>query len=119
MKEITDKQGLVDMVIEALKKDAEYNNYTVLNEILENVPTGVLLNSLPDEEIPVKVVVSDIEYDTDALVGLPEEIELFLDPKLSWVEAQELVSDEISNITGFCHKGFACTPELEEIFKDE
>ena len=28
-------------------------------------------------------------------------------------EIEEFVSDAISDITGFCHKGFATTPEIK------
>jgi len=27
-------------------------------------------------------------------------------------EIDEFISDEISNITGFCHKGFSTSPEI-------
>ena len=47
----------------------------------------------------VKHVVYNIEYDTDgAKVELPDDT----DPE----DVEQLLSDEISNITGFCHFGF-------------
>jgi hypothetical protein len=55
-----------------------------------------------------KVIVTDIEYDTDEVdVDLPTTLEIevpseFIDEE----EICEFVSEEISNITGFCHNGF-------------
>lgn len=56
-------------------------------------------------------VVTNIEYDTDGIaVSLPETliVELDLEPNevLDDEEVDQLLSDEISNITGFCHTGF-------------
>lgn len=64
----------------------------------------------------MRVKVTDIEYDYDAdafgsewveyIESLPSTIE-FSDLTFSDKdELEEHISDEISNITGFCHKGF-------------
>lgn len=62
----------------------------------------------------MKYTVSNIKYDTDNEdVQLPNELiinvsEDITDP----YEIDEYISDEISNITGFCHTGFSTTPEI-------
>ena len=53
----------------------------------------------------MKKRVFDIEYDTDGeVVDLPTELEITVPDSVD--HADEYVSDEISNITGFCHNGF-------------
>lgn len=50
----------------------------------------------------------NIQYDTDGRkVKLPKELEIELDDDLNEDEIEETVSDEISNITGYCHFGFS------------
>lgn len=44
-----DKQPLVDAVIEDLKKNFEYGDYTVLDELLMRIPWEILKGSLPEE----------------------------------------------------------------------
>ena len=55
-----------------------------------------------------KYTVYDIEYDTDgAKVDLPKRLEIEVpDDVTDREEIEETLSDEISNITGFCHFGF-------------
>jgi hypothetical protein len=65
----------------------------------------------------MRVVVSDIQYDSDGVQGLPPQLQMNIPESiLTQEEAEEFVSDEISNITGFCHLGFTCTPELSTLF---
>ena len=56
----------------------------------------------------MKAIITYVEYDTDGEdVDLPTQLEIEIPSNL--VEEQEIedfVSDEISNITGFCHQGF-------------
>ena len=56
----------------------------------------------------MKAIVSNVQFDTDEEeVDLPVEFEIEIPSDI--VEEQEIddyVSDEISNITGFCHFGF-------------
>jgi len=74
----------------------------------------------------MKVIASEIEYDTDDLTGLPEtlEIEIPVEQEIEdVVELEEYVSDQISNITGFCHKGYVSEvrpspQELEKFLND-
>ena len=58
----------------------------------------------------MKKRVFDIEYDTDGeVVDLPTELEITVPDSVDHAdeyEVDEYVSDEISNITGFCHNGF-------------
>jgi len=59
-----------------------------------------------------KVVVTDIEYDTDGEeVDLPKTLEIEIPSHVEDDEIEDFISDEISNITGFCHKGFAIQGE--------
>ena len=54
-----------------------------------------------------KHVVYNIEYDTDgAKVKLPDRLEIELPDDTDPEDVEQLLSDEISNITGFCHFGF-------------
>lgn len=56
----------------------------------------------------MKAIVTNIEFDTDGeIVELPKQIEIEIPNDI--VDEQiinDFVSDEISNITGFCHYGF-------------
>ena len=62
----------------------------------------------------MKYTVTNIEWDTDGEnVDLPSLIEIDVPGTIT--ESQEIddyLSDEISNQTGFCHTGFATTPEI-------
>ncbi len=66
----------------------------------------------------MKYTVTNIEYDTDGEdIDLPHTLEIEI-PNEDFVnytpeEVCEFISDEISNITGFCHNGFTTTPEIE------
>lgn len=54
-----------------------------------------------------KHVVYNIEYDTDGeKVELPDRLEIELPDDTDPEDVEQLLSDEISNITGFCHFGF-------------
>ncbi len=56
----------------------------------------------------MKAIVTNIEFDTDGeIVELPNQLEIEI--PIDIVDNEEIydfVSDEISNITGFCHYGF-------------
>ncbi len=45
-----EKQELVDAVIEQLKKDIEQGDYTVLEELLYQIPNDKLIFGLPEED---------------------------------------------------------------------
>ena len=56
----------------------------------------------------MKVNVTDIQYDTDGEeVDLPTTLNIEVPDGLDSYETNEHISDEISNITGFCHLGFS------------
>jgi len=63
----------------------------------------------------MKYLVTDIIYDTDGEdINLPEELEIEVPEDIEdGYEINEFISDEISNITGFCHKGFVTSPEID------
>lgn len=58
--------------------------------------------------------VSNIKYDTDGEeVDLPKTLSITVpDDIVDEVEIDEYISDEISNITGFCHTGYTTDPEV-------
>jgi len=58
--------------------------------------------------------VTDITYDTDGGdVDLPTELDITVPNDLEdKEEIIEFISDEISNVTGFCHLGFS-VPKLD------
>ena len=56
----------------------------------------------------MKAIVTEIKYDTDGEeVDLPTQLEIEIPYEITeQLDIDEFVSDEISNITGFCHFGF-------------
>jgi hypothetical protein len=56
----------------------------------------------------MKAIVTEIKYDTDGEeVDLPTQLEIEIPNEITeYLDIEEFVSDEISNITGFCHYGF-------------
>lgn len=59
-----------------------------------------------------KYLVNGISYDTDGEnVDLPKSLEIELPSTIiNEEEIESKLSDEISNITGFCHFGFTYKP---------
>ena len=67
-----------------------------------------------------KVTVTDIMWDTDGekVDGLPVQILIEIPTSIkNRDDAEEYVSDKVSEVGGFCHEGFSCTPELSTLFK--
>ena len=61
----------------------------------------------------MQYTVTNIQYDTDGeQVELPKELKINVPSRIHKDDIENYISDEISNITGFCHLGFATTPEL-------
>ena len=60
--------------------------------------------------------VTNIKYDTDGQkIKLPKELIITVPNDVEgYDEIENYISDEISNITGFCHEGFATEPEIKE-----
>ena len=58
-----------------------------------------------------KYLATDIQYDTDGEeIDLPKELEIEVPTEFETEdEIIDYISDEISNITGFCHMGFSTT----------
>lgn len=57
----------------------------------------------------MKYTATNISYDTDGeVVDLPTTLEIDVPNEITdREEVEEYISDEISNITGFCHNGFS------------
>ena len=67
------------------------------------------------------VTATNILWDTDGNKGvaknLPKEIEVEIPASItSDEEADAYVFDAITVMTGFCHNGFCCTPELTTLY---
>ena len=60
--------------------------------------------------------VSGIDYDTDGedIPTLPKELEIIVHHSQyeTQEEIEEYLSDQISEQTGFCHKGFTSLPKI-------
>ena len=56
----------------------------------------------------MKAIVTEIQYDTDGEnVDLPTKLDIEIPNDLTEIDdIDDFISDEISNITGFCHFGF-------------
>lgn len=68
--------------------------------------------------MPKTFIVSDIKFDTDGkrVKGLPKTLTITVPDESceSDYDIVEYISDEISNITGWCHMGFTTDPPLNE-----
>jgi hypothetical protein len=64
----------------------------------------------------MKYIVSSIKYDMDGEdIDIPGILEIDVPDDLTDpYDMLEFISDEISNITGFCHTGFYTDPEIIE-----
>jgi hypothetical protein len=61
----------------------------------------------------MEYLIKNIEYDTDGEdIDLPETLNIDVPDDIAPYDVDEYLSDEISNITGFCHKGFSAIPKL-------
>lgn len=64
----------------------------------------------------MKVIATDIEYDTDGEeVDLPDQLTMIIHPSnpKDEDEIMDMISDMISDYTGYCHNGF-CWEILEK-----
>lgn len=56
----------------------------------------------------MKYTITNIDYDTDGeIIELPKKIIVDVPSDILDEDIEDYLSDEISNITGFCHKGFS------------
>jgi hypothetical protein len=77
-----------------------------IDEIAENCTV------IPFDVKDYKVV--DIEYDTDGeIVDLPKTFTFLIPTNLSGEDKLEMISDLISEETGFCHLGFNTIPKIK------
>lgn len=61
--------------------------------------------------MPIEYLVTVSKYDTDGQkIKLPKELKITVPDGEE--DPIEYISDEISNITGFCHEGFTTIPEI-------
>ena len=68
----------------------------------------------------ITMKISNIEYDTDGEeVDLPTNLNIEVPEGLNAEETDEYISDEISNITGFCHTGFTTEKDLENAYMEK
>ena len=58
--------------------------------------------------------IDNIIYDTEDASDLPKTLEIEVDEEMDNYDKIEFISDEISNLTGFCHEGFSTTPNIDE-----
>lgn len=62
-----------------------------------------------------EVTITDIDYDTDGVrIKLPKTLKIVIPDDIDITDKEDVeqfLSDEISNITGFCHKGFVIEGE--------
>lgn len=73
-------------------------------------------------ETETEFIITDIEYDTDGEdVDLPKEITVRVChiEYPTYEEIQQCLSDAISDKTGFCHFGFATSPEIEDAMNEK
>ena len=59
----------------------------------------------------MEITVSNIDYDSDGVVDLPTVLHISVPIDTESEDIEEYVSDQISEITGFCHNGFTMDPE--------
>lgn len=63
----------------------------------------------------MKYLVTNIKWDTDGEdVDLPTNITVDVDDALDDYQKVEVISDYITDQTGFCHLGFSTEPPLNE-----
>ena len=60
-------------------------------------------------------VIKNIKYDTDGQkIKLPKTLKITIPKDITGdEETEQYISDEISNITGFCHLGFDIIPPIK------
>ena len=67
----------------------------------------------------MEFIITNIQYDTDGVsaksLGLPKELKIIVPDECDgYDEIEQYISDEISNQTGYCHKGYATTPQIPD-----
>ena len=68
----------------------------------------------------MKYEITNIKWDTDGNdVELPESLKIEVPDGYDSLETDDYISDEISNITGYCHKGFSVTEKAYELYREK
>jgi len=78
-----------------------------------NYKSGGQLTSTYQGGGEIEYKITNIKYDTDDVSGLPKTLTIKVPANYEGDEADNYISDEISDRTGFTHKGFDTTPEIE------
>jgi hypothetical protein len=55
----------------------------------------------------IEIEVTNIKWDTDGDIDLPKRISVSVPTNIDADEIDDFISDKISDITGFTHKGFS------------
>lgn len=65
-----------------------------------------------------KYIITNIEWDADKQTKktLPKEVVVNVpdEEHTCYEDIEQYISDELSNVTGYCHEGFATTPEIPQ-----
>lgn len=77
-----------------------YAKIVIINRITKPLTDKTKLTSM-------KAIVTNIKYDTDGeVIDLPTTLEINIPSYIEEDYVDDFISDEISNITGYCHFGF-------------
>jgi len=95
--EISDCENELETLEERLEEEEE--ELETLESELEEIEEF--------ESEHTKYQVTNIEWDFDEDVSLPTEMEIFVPNDIEKEEIDDFISDTISDMTGFCHKGFS------------
>lgn len=112
--------GLYDKVVSAIEAVKDSPNEELYQDVYERClemsdePTDYDITEIYDELLKEKmsqitVEVCDIEWDAEDVSDLPKQINLNYEQFLEAEDKEEfedMISDYISYITGYCHKGF-------------
>jgi len=87
---------------------------------------GNKLHETPDNYDGKLVVITDIQYDLDEDLGdaekydVPSTIITSIPQNIKTIsEAEDYLSDLISDVTSWCHSGFNTRPEITSLFRRE
>ncbi len=124
--EATDDIETIKRILEYLRQEINAERISQeeifeLQSLAKHIDKGdvQLLEWAGVPEFSEKYVVTDIDWDAPKSVSkaLPKEITVVIpdDEDLDgYMEIQEYISDKITELTGYCHNGFATTPEINE-----
>jgi uncharacterized ubiquitin-like protein YukD len=102
--------GVKELVLDMKRfNQKKFDTLTVDGETEKRLTDYVLQkNNLQLKPTETIMLVTNVKYDTDGeKVDLPSTLEIKIPVDLDEEEIDEFVSDKISELTGFCHKGFS------------